>query len=575
MAKIHAPYNFIGYEKRPFRRYDSVSSLPKHNVLEENLHSGEIHYSLEAVTPVFVSNGDRKNPGFFTNHNGEYEIPGSSIRGIIRENVQILGCGMLKVNEDVENYSLMYRKFAGTNSDIRDRYNKILGTVKKGKSATPKKVRSGFIYKEGNRYYINETEYYKISRSNPELKKMYNGMVPPADFKEVLFTVSNNKVDHILPKTLKSNKDISQMKEGVFLSTGRPVGNKNPLYVISKRNDEKKISVSEADIKNYEKDYLFREKSLKQNRKDKRTDFWKLPTENNKYEPIFFAEENGHIYLGKCLFIRIAYPHSIADGIKIGADLTDEPFLDYPNAMFGFAGATESYHSRICFDNLKCSGSIKEMNQVGLTLSEPRPSYFPSYLTGKDDSKVYSYLDEEFMIRGYKKYWLSDVIRSSSTDNEKIVTNIKPLPIGTKFKGVVRYNNLTDDELGLLLWSMELDGGYIGVGQGKPYGYGCMKPSIEEVMEIAPEKLYKSGFSVNKKNNSVNAKTYIEKYKEFNKACVFIDNKKYRRNIEDFLFMSRLISKGLVNTKYMSVDEYKTDNTPLDSVKTIIKAQKG
>ena len=42
--------------------------------------------------------------------------------------------------------------------------------------------------------------------------------------------------------------------------------------------------------------------------------------------------------------------------------------------------------------------------------------------------------------------------------NEKILSDIRPLKEGSKFEGCIKFENLTDMELGLLLWSIKLEG---------------------------------------------------------------------------------------------------------------------
>ena len=70
------------------------------------------------------------------------------------------------------------------------------------------------------------------------------------------------------------------------------------------------------------------------------------------------------------------------------------------------------------------------------------------------------------------------------------------MPIGTEFRGVVRYRNLSEEELGLLLWCLRLeDGCYQTVGMGKPHGYGRVKLTIRALREFNPERLYGADLS--------------------------------------------------------------------------------
>ena len=115
-----------------------------------------------------------------------------------------------------------------------------------------------------------------------------------------------------------------------------------------------------------------------------------------------------------------------------------------------------------------------------MILGEPKPGY------------ARAYLDRNSRLRGFKQYWLKDTQKTDvPSGKEKVGTALCPLPAGTRFHGVVRFKNLSDAELGLLVWSLCLDEGcYQNVGMGKPYGYGRMSVRVERMVEFAPDDLY-------------------------------------------------------------------------------------
>lgn len=99
---------FVPFCETLIRRYTSFRDLPPHNVMDTKLFHGEIHVTLTARTPVIVSGGKRSREGdvsvalFATDSNGHYHIPGSSLRGLIRQNMQILGLGLIRVGREEE-----------------------------------------------------------------------------------------------------------------------------------------------------------------------------------------------------------------------------------------------------------------------------------------------------------------------------------------------------------------------------------------------------------------------------------------------------------------------------------------
>lgn len=567
-AELHAPYNFVGFGNKVIVRYDDVKSLPKHDVIDSNLKSGEIHYSLKAVTPVFVADGGN-SPQFYRGISGKYEIPGSTIRGLIRQNTHILGMGLMRIGEDIEDYTLFYRDVGNKNSEVGEKYKALIG-LKNGERI-PYKVKAGYIECRGGKYYIVESEngFYRLSRKNSSISNIYPyGEVPPAEVKTVWYTLKNDWVEKLAAEQ-PTDRNFSK---GLLFSTGKPVKGKdgkiNSLYVFTEKKNEEGEQISIEDISNYRKDLEFRKKALKSNRNDRNIDFWQLPGEG-EYKPVFYFREQGHTYFGMSLFLRVMYDKSIAHGLpqvhKDYNNLDDENIvLDYVYSIFGFTHGKEAYRSRVSFSNAEIVNDVKHQAEIDMVQGEPRPSFYPAYLKSVD-GKPGNYLDSNFKLAGYKQYWMKQAEKPEITgkkNNE--VPKMSPLPAGTQFRGVVRFKNLTEDELGLVLWAMRLEKDcYQSIGKGKPYGYGCMKLEIEGIKEYNPDELYGAGslFGKNLKIDKENVDRYIDIYKNYASEKLAKGEKKSRRidklsNIMDFMFMHSIIDDKSVNSSYMTLGEY-------------------
>lgn len=88
-----APFNFVPFSDRVIYRYRGNEFLPGLSQLhysQESVYSGRIDIRITAETPIFVS--DRKNR-FQWNNEGRCCIPGTTLRGLIRSNMDILGFG--------------------------------------------------------------------------------------------------------------------------------------------------------------------------------------------------------------------------------------------------------------------------------------------------------------------------------------------------------------------------------------------------------------------------------------------------------------------------------------------------
>ena len=84
---VHAPYNFVPFSGK-ILEYQGV--VPTHDAVDPTLKTGEIHVSLTAKTPVFVSDGSRDDPHFFPGPNGQLMLPGSTIRGMVRDRKSVV-----------------------------------------------------------------------------------------------------------------------------------------------------------------------------------------------------------------------------------------------------------------------------------------------------------------------------------------------------------------------------------------------------------------------------------------------------------------------------------------------------
>ncbi|MCZ7664443.1 MAG: TIGR03986 family CRISPR-associated RAMP protein [Thermoleophilia bacterium] len=219
-------------------------------------------------------------------------------------------------------------------------------------------------------------------------------------------------------------------------------------------------------------------------------------------EPVFFlTDDHGDlVFLGRAQMFRFPYDMSPAD--LVPRELR-EGRLDLAEAMFGKVDESAAIKGRVQFEDAIatvggppwCEDAI-----VPRILSAPKPTTFQHYLTqdgmkGKDQLTTYIAGDDT-TIRGHKLYWhrddgsglsrikegnnhdplLQDLLRVSPQDTQHTV--IRPVKAGVTFVGRVRFENLTDLELGALLHTLQLpDGCAHRLGMGKPLGLGSIRIS--------------------------------------------------------------------------------------------------
>ena len=125
MSYVGAPYNFVPLGSRVYRK----DSITKHN--EITGLSGSLEYQVTAQTPILVDGGDEH---FYKNKDGKAAIPGSTMRGLVRSNMQILS--QSSIVDDIGNAKLMYRSVGASSVNLNKKvYDTTLGadTVVVGK----------------------------------------------------------------------------------------------------------------------------------------------------------------------------------------------------------------------------------------------------------------------------------------------------------------------------------------------------------------------------------------------------------------------------------------------------------
>lgn len=573
-SAVHTPYNFVPFSDKLLVRYPDMAELPPHDRIDPSLKTGEIHVKLRAETPVFVSDG-QPDPSFFRGPDGTCQLPGSTVRGMVRENMQILGFGLVRPGEDLDDCQIYFREISAargsTGEALKEYYQGALDMERRRTPSgtyvtTPQRVRGGYLYREDGAYYIRPVlgGVLRVSCGHSDVKpfgERYAQTVP------VSYQADSQQVKRLAPAGQPG------MEQGELLFVGRPVGGRGlkHLYLFPEADGEAEpVPLSEEDVLSYQMDLEGRRSTLKANYD---VDFWALPQEGT-CKAVFYVRHEGHTYFGRSLFLRIGHRYPLSHGLPAHhrEELAKgEPVLDYPSAVLGFARGKTAYRSRVSFGDFRLEGAAETLPPVRTVLGEPKPGYYPGYT-----EKGGHYSQEDFRLRGYKHYWLKEVQDVPAREGG-VASTLRPLKAGSTFCGVVRYKNLTEDELGLLLWSLRLEEGcFQTLGMGKPYGYGRMKLTIEALLELEPEALYTpQGLCGGLRKAGQDAvERYITAYDAFAADKLRVKKPKKRpslrsrEEIQDFFFLKRAIRPG-EETSYMGLKEYQNVRSPLEPTRAV------
>lgn len=631
LRKAHAPYNFVPLpEGKILTALKEGETLPGHDKMDPQRKTGEIHITLTACTPVFVSDGNKNDPHFFRTAGKQYAIPGSTVRGMARENMQILSLSPLHLKDDFMDFQIYFRQFAGRKDDVtgdlKEYYRKKLKIQpinKQRNMSVALDVKSGWIRRENGHYYVSPTRepYLRVSRQHPDVQQF---KISPelrdekersaaetrannARVVEVFYTDDGQgNVKRIFkPSDPAVQEPEPRKKRGALLYTGKTVGKvlKNCIYLFPEPDDAAKTErMSDEDVLSYREDFENRRNNLNAYYDPS---FWELPREGQS-KPVFYLKTDGHLYCGMTQFLRIGYKYPLSGGLPdYGVKVED--IVDYPRAILGFASQKESWRSRVSFSDCLEATGRQEMGPIQMILASPKPSWYPGYVVpeGKravhynQEGRVMAHAGDEtakagFRLRGFKQYWLKEPVATSvASDKKKVGTTIRPMPAGAQFTGTVRYHDLTPAELGLLLWSLRL--GLEGlqedksepchqtIGMGKPYGYGRMLLTIDSLTEYSPDSLY-GGDLLAPQSHRWKDKECAEKVNKYIQAYDAEATDKLavkpgrntqplhkRASIQDFLWIRSKIQSGS-DYNYMALDDYRAMNSPLPVLRDLRNA---
>ncbi|MGG5461212.1 TIGR03986 family type III CRISPR-associated RAMP protein [Clostridium sp. B9] len=403
-----APYNFVTLPKKAIVAYEKISDIPKHNDMREDLLNGHIDYEIKTKTPTIVcdselskgkentSHNNFKAKEFFKNAEGKKVIPGSSIRGVIANNLAILSHS--NISESIEDERFLYRSFGKGSS--QEEYRNALRIPKRSendkntdkdneKILVPLTMKTGFIYKKSNNEYsiipaksINGYSYFRISEEylrklNPKVKgisfmytkdilelirnkEKYKGKENKREKERFLKSIKNDGKNSregkyhpycvIVSFNLSGKRNITHIGnpgeyhyEG-YLMSSQYIDGKLAHYIIPKHSEkEAEILFNKENdklkyIEFYKDDCLRTKKKRSPNEKpkDHRT-YFLLPEERGKKKgkPLFYGSFNGMYCFGFSPYVRIPYLYSILDGVS--NEYKNEKGISFLESIFGFA----------------------------------------------------------------------------------------------------------------------------------------------------------------------------------------------------------------------------------------------
>lgn len=529
MTQLCVPYNFVTLSKwiySPDWSYQVSHDIP----FAESL-SGRIELTLKNDTPMCVGGYAGENTGK-KNRSGEVRweqtpdgrciIPGSSIKGMLRNVVEIACFGKFSRFED-KNHSFREIKSKCEYMNDYNSFNVVPGWLRFEKSGwvfrqcRAAKLYNGEINKKfslcgdgilnwkpengknktrnesGNkiagaaevnsakaRYELAEKSGVELlnreikalvedhKAKNPTNAINYRASITDGDGAETGFVVccNNRIVDEKKIKNMQHWQEDPEVRFKDYSYYFYGHDSRTPGENISREIVGKLIQSHDAGLWNYLREHQNKELGIP---------VWALQ-KNNKTSQ-----------LGLCRMPRIMCNNSISKLVKkVNKEHLNEYRLDLPELLFGTirnfknSRINFSLKSRLGFSDFISEKTLSEndFEHKRYILQGPKTSFKAAYLQNHD-KKERSYHNDSSVISGWKRYKIQKNIAESSTGdiNEAQISDVELLKENNVFRGKILFHNLKKEELGALLWAinfMKEEGCHHSLGHAAPYGAGSV-----------------------------------------------------------------------------------------------------
>jgi len=491
---ITAPFNFVPLNEKVF--FPDWAEDVSHDIPFEDGESGEIDITITAKSPIFVRDGGEDDTKF-CNYKGTPYIPATSVKGMIRNVLEIMSFSKMSQFDD-DTYAV--RDLSKADNFYMKQMNLIDEPFTQ--CGWLKIVDNEYLIEDcGMPQRISHREINKATDKKFAEKFERNGFEKTSEYKYDILGQTHQivKVGEPYKSTTNAKYDKRLFcrydkngKNGTLVVTGQPTVRKNTGkmgdgkgYEFIFLDSTKELKVSEKNMK----DFLFAyfDKRTTEPKESPDWKYWKKKLYNGEKVPVFFQKNGTSIaHFGLSYLYKLPYKHSVKDGLK---EAHFDTRLDLAQTLFGYINKKESLKGRVQLSHFKAISEIKELKARTEILGTPRASYYPMYVR-QYNTGFKTFMDGNFDIAGWKRYPIhrgSSTTQTVDTGNENVGTTFAPLKEGVIFKGKLRYHNLKHSELGAILSTLSFHNTpntFHNLGMAKALGYGKIELKFKGVENI-------------------------------------------------------------------------------------------
>lgn len=467
--KITAPYNFVPLNGEVF--YPDWAEQVTQDLPFSDSEDGVIEVKLKNVSPLFTRDGSLEH---FSAHimgadgKRHYFIPATTIKGMLREIVEVMSFGKMLEDKDYQNRTFGYRDVAKQMGNVKS--NEYLKKVNNG--------RPGWLSQEGDKYYftpcIGEVEKISIS----EVKQKFPGYKPDGSIWKTNVSIASDENKYPIYPEIEHNGYYYQL-----VCTGNI--DKKAHELLFPSDKEGAIELAPETIKAFKSMYDATPGFAKE--KDGKGCFL-MALEKGKEIPVFYLKlPNGQVTLGLSRMFKLPFKHNVRQQVEV-LQKAEVNRRDLGELLFGYTSKEESLKGRIQVSHAFMEGFIEDSKLIETKgiLGAPKASYYPTYL--KQKKSPYKTYDELEGIAGRKLYRIHSkgtTTQLPQGENKNVGITFNAIPAGRIFTLRISLHNTREAEVGAILSALTFnltEGVFFNLGMAKSFGFGKCQINKDDIV---------------------------------------------------------------------------------------------
>lgn len=460
---ITAPYNFVPLNKQVF--YPGWAELASQDLPFKDGLDVILNVKFKNISPLFTRDGKQKElSAHIVGANGKrhYFIPATTIKGMLREIVEIMTFGKMQEGKDFQNRQFGFRDVARqADKKLNSEY---MGKVSKGKP--------GWLHKDGDIYYFAPCLGAIEKIAIEEVKRMYPSYQSNPSIWKSNLSVANDGIFPTYPKYEKNGDYYRIVCTGKFGGKKHellfPVAEDVPILI---DEDTMQAFISMYDATPGFPDTKEREGSFT------------TALERGQRIPAFCLEHDGKVSLGLSRMFKLPFKFNVRQQVEV-LQKAVEIRPDFAETLFGYTSKENSLKGRVQVSHAFMEGEVVDSQLIKACgiLGSPKASYYPLYL--KQRHSPYKTYDDNEGIAGRKLYRIHSkgtTTQLPQGDNKNVNTTFLALPKEQAFNLQITLHNVKEVEVGAILSALTFNktpGVFFNIGMAKSFGFG--KCQIEE-----------------------------------------------------------------------------------------------